>query len=576
MKKITPLALGLVFIVFYSSAQIGGSSIYSFLNLSNSARIAALGGTFISVSDNDPNPATMNPSLLSPSMDGMLSFSGVKYYADINGGDASFTKTFEKLGTFQAATHYINYGTFTATDIYGNINGSFTAADYSLQLGWGYQANKFFSVGGSIKTVYSHLEEYTSSGLGGDIAVSYASDSARGISASLVARNFGSQLKQYNENDEKEPIEPEVMFGFSKKFPHAPFRLILTYRHLEKFDYTYLNPVTAETIDPLTGEKTVTEITFWDKFSRHFIVGTELVFSKNFSLRYAYNFQRRAEMKLEDRAGVSGMSFGFGLNINRFNIGFGMAQYHLAGMTNHLTITTNPSDFFKKKKAPATQTERFSDRDGDGVEDRFDACPDVAGMAEANGCPDTDRDGIMDSVDPCPGEPGPAVFNGCPDSDGDSIPDINDDCPFVAGPVSNKGCPEVKKAPEQDAPVVVPLTEEEKEIINKVFENLEFETDKAVIRTSSNSSLNELAELLKRKGSYKLNIDGHTDNTGDETYNQALSENRANAVKKYLADTGIDPARITAKGYGSTRPVDNNNTPEGRQHNRRVEFTIVE
>jgi hypothetical protein len=347
MKKIT-LALA-CFASLYSSAQIGGNSVFSFLDLSTSARIAALGGTFIAVSDNDPNPATMNPSLLSPSMDNMISFSGVKYYADINGGDASFTRTLEKLGTFQAAVHYINYGTFTATDIYGNTNGSFTAADYALQIGWGYKTNKYFSVGGDIKFIYSHLEEYTSDGLAGDIAVSYASDSARGVSAALMARNIGSQIKQYDENNEREPIAPEVMFGFSKKFPHAPFRLSLTYRHLEKFDYTYLSPITAETVDPLTGEKTITEITFWDKFSRHFILGTELVFSPNFSLRYAYNFQRREEMKIENRGGVSGMSFGFGLHVSRFYVSFGMAQYHLAGMSNHLTITTNPYDFFKKK-----------------------------------------------------------------------------------------------------------------------------------------------------------------------------------------------------------------------------------
>lgn len=348
MKRFT-LVLGTIFICFYSQAQIGGNSVFSFLELSTSARIAALGGTFISVNDNDPNVATMNPSLLNPSMNNMVSFSGVKYYADVNGGDVSFTKSYDKLGTFQADAHYINYGTFTEADIYGNTNGTFTAADYALQVGWGYQANKFFSVGSDIKFVYSHLEEYTSTGLAGDFAVSYASDSARGVSAALVARNFGSQLKQYDENMEKEPVEPEVLFGFSKKFPHAPFRVILTYRHIEKFDYTYLNPVTAETVDPLTGEKTVTEITFWDKLSDHFILGTELVFSKNFSLRYAYNFQRRAEMKLADRGGVSGMSFGLGLHVNRFYLSFGMAEYHLAGLSNHLTITANPYDFFRKK-----------------------------------------------------------------------------------------------------------------------------------------------------------------------------------------------------------------------------------
>jgi outer membrane protein OmpA-like peptidoglycan-associated protein len=109
-----------------------------------------------------------------------------------------------------------------------------------------------------------------------------------------------------------------------------------------------------------------------------------------------------------------------------------------------------------------------------------------------------------------------------------------------------------------------------------VFRNLEFETGKSVIRSSSFASLDELAELLKRKTTYKLNIDGHTDNVGGKTYNQKLSDSRANAVKKYLTDKGIDASRINAKGYGLTKPVASNKTPEGRQRNRRVEFTILE
>ncbi len=216
------------------------------------------------------------------------------------------------------------------------------------------------------------------------------------------------------------------------------------------------------------------------------------------------------------------------------------------------------------------------DSDGDGVEDRVDQCPDVPGLVEFHGCPDTDHDGIIDSLDACPTDSGLAIFHGCPDTDGDSIPDKDDACPLVAGPVSNHGCPIVEKAPEPKTPVVAALTQEEKEIINKVFTNLEFETGKAVIRASSFASLNELGDLLKRKTMYRLTIDGHTDNVGSKAYNQKLSDSRANAVKKYLTDKGIDPARITAKGYGLTRPVANNNTPEGRQRNRRVEFTILE
>jgi outer membrane protein OmpA-like peptidoglycan-associated protein len=240
------------------------------------------------------------------------------------------------------------------------------------------------------------------------------------------------------------------------------------------------------------------------------------------------------------------------------------------------------------------------DKDGDGIIDREDLCPDVPGLAQFKGCPDTDGDGIPDPQDSCVTVPGLAVFNGCPDTDGDSIPDIqdscvtekgplefhgcpdtdgdglidkNDSCPLVKGPISNSGCPKVEKKTE---PVKVELTKEEEEVINKVFNNLEFETAKATIRATSYASLNELSELLKKKPNFKLLIDGHTDNVGGASYNMKLSQARANSVKNYLVEKGIDASRITAKGYGMTKPIASNKTAAGRQKNRRVEFTIVE
>jgi outer membrane protein OmpA-like peptidoglycan-associated protein len=243
------------------------------------------------------------------------------------------------------------------------------------------------------------------------------------------------------------------------------------------------------------------------------------------------------------------------------------------------------------------------DKDGDGIADKDDLCPDVPGLAQFQGCPDTDGDGIMDPKDSCVTVPGLAIYDGCPDTDGDSIPDPkdscvtdkgpiefhgcpdtdgdglinkNDSCPLVAGPISNNGCPVVQKVEKPKEPVKVELTKEEEEVINKVFNNLEFETGKATIRESSFASLDELAKLLVKKPNFKLLIDGHTDNVGKAAYNMKLSQNRANSVKTYLVNKGIDASRITSKGYGLTKPIASNKTPEGRQKNRRVEFTIVE
>ncbi len=217
------------------------------------------------------------------------------------------------------------------------------------------------------------------------------------------------------------------------------------------------------------------------------------------------------------------------------------------------------------------------DTDGDGIPDKDDDCPNIPGLVQFRGCPDTDGDGIPDIQDSCPTVAGLIALHGCPDTDGDGITDLQDSCPLVAGPISNHGCPLVEKIIEKPKePVKVELTKEEQEVINKVFKNLEFETGKAIIRESSFASLGELSDLMKRKTSFKLLVDGHTDNVGGKIPNQKLSQARADAVKKHLTDKGVDGGRITTKGYGLTKPVASNKTPEGRQKNRRVEFTVVE
>lgn len=206
----------------------------------------------------------------------------------------------------------------------------------------------------------------------------------------------------------------------------------------------------------------------------------------------------------------------------------------------------------------------YADTDGDGVLDKDDRCPTVKGPVENYGCPyvDTDGDGILDKDDTCPTIAGPIENKGCPysDTDGDGVIDLEDECPATPGPASNKGCPVIE--------------EEVKEILKTVFDNLEFETGKAVIRESSFESLNELATLLIKKPEYKLLIEGHTDNVGSRESNMTLSRNRANAVMAYLLNKGVKESQLKTNYYGPDKPIDTNSTPEGRQRNRRVEFKV--
>ena len=201
------------------------------------------------------------------------------------------------------------------------------------------------------------------------------------------------------------------------------------------------------------------------------------------------------------------------------------------------------------------------DRDKDGVPDKVDRCPDLAGLANLEGCPDRDGDGIADNMDACPDVAGPANFNGCPDSDGDGIADNLDRCPKVKGPASTNGCPEV--------------SEKAKKLFEKALTGIQFESAKSVIKTSSYGILNQVVEVMKENPTYDLEIHGHTDSQGDDAKNMKLSEDRAAAVRTYLENKGISGDRMKSFGHGETEPVDDNATAAGRAKNRRVEFKVT-
>ncbi|HNB39605.1 MAG TPA: OmpA family protein, partial [Chitinophagales bacterium] len=181
------------------------------------------------------------------------------------------------------------------------------------------------------------------------------------------------------------------------------------------------------------------------------------------------------------------------------------------------------------------------DTDGDGIPDSKDACPTVKGVAEFGGCPnpDSDGDGIIDSFDKCPNEAGPLSTAGCPDKDGDGIADKDDKCPNEAGPASTKGCPEAKVIQEA----------------NTGFKDIQFDLGKATIRPESYSILDNAAKIMiEQLPNAKFEIGGHTDSKGSAALNNKLSQSRADAVVKYLISKGVDKSRLTAKGYGSTKP----------------------
>lgn len=335
----------------YSFSQIGGSSTYSFLNLTNSARIAALGGNFLAIKDNDLTLTVANPSLLGPDLNNHLAFSFVDHYADINYGFASYSHTFKKVGSFAASMQYINYGKFLQADESGQTYGNFNAGEYALTIGWGRSLDKHFFIGSNLKFIYSGLEAYHSFGIAVDVAGTYFLEK-NNFAASIIFKNIGRQLVYYTPgNNEKLPFE--IQLGISKRFAHLPLNFSILYNHIEKFDLTYSDPNNpAPVVDPLTGDsiKVNKFEKFGDKLMRHFVVGIEFNPIKALSIRLGYNYLRRQELKVETKKGLVGFTFGIGLKIAMFNFSYARAINALAGQPNYITISTNISAFTKKNK----------------------------------------------------------------------------------------------------------------------------------------------------------------------------------------------------------------------------------
>lgn len=198
------------------------------------------------------------------------------------------------------------------------------------------------------------------------------------------------------------------------------------------------------------------------------------------------------------------------------------------------------------------------DSDRDGVPDDVDRCPGTPQgvRVDQDGCPlDSDGDGVYDYQDECPGTPAGVRVDrrGCPlDSDGDGVTDDRDQCPGTpsGANVDNRGC--------------------------WVLENLTFDTDSAEIKEQFEEVLNEAARVLKLNPDLKIRIDGHTDSSGSETYNQALSERRAQSVRDALVMRGGSDSRLTYAGFGESQPAVPNTSPENMRRNRRVELTPLE
>lgn len=350
MKLFTVIVLYVLLNSFTSSiCQVGGKA-FQFLDMTNSARVAALGGKSVAIYDDDLNIAYYNPSIVSEGMSNHFVLNYVNYFAGINYGYASYARSIDKIGNFAAGIHYLNYGSFIGADENGMKTSDFHAAEYAFNLIYSRKIDSLIHIGVNLKPVYSNLESYSSFAIAVDAGITYHNPD-RLFTASLVIRNLGTQITTYYPNGDYESLPLDITIGISQSLKHAPFKFYIIADHLEKFDLTYTTEQDKQDrLNAFTGDdnkENKFDVTM-DKVMRHFIFGTELSITKNLMLRFGYNYRRRQEMKISNKPGTVGFSWGLGIKISKFHISYGRSAFHVTGSPNYFSLSMNLSEFYQK------------------------------------------------------------------------------------------------------------------------------------------------------------------------------------------------------------------------------------
>ena len=329
-----------------AAQQLGGRTVFPFLDLPPSAQLAALGGMSVSARNDDPTMLYGNPALLNADMDGRLALSYVAYVAEIKQSTAAYVFNTKKAGRFGIGLTYLNYGQFEGYDAAGNSLGTFGANEYTVGVSDSYTKGKF-TFGVTTKLAVSSIDGSRSLAGVGDAGAVYKHPTSD-FTVGLAVKNAGYQFSPYP-GTERGPLPLDVQLGATIKPEHMPLRLSLTAHHLQQWDIQYLDPNARGPLDASGMEKKPTK-SFGDNLARHFTASAALVLSKNLNLRVGYNHLQRRELRLDNTSGSAGLSFGIMLKISTFQIDYTHATLQAAGSSEYFTLARNLDSLFKKKE----------------------------------------------------------------------------------------------------------------------------------------------------------------------------------------------------------------------------------
>ena len=303
MKKGLLVVISVLLSVVRMQAQ-ESQEVYSFLRLPVSAHVAALGGDNITLTDDDATLIFHNPALISGVTDKSINLNFMTYMEGAKTASASFVKAYKERATWGVAAQYMDYGTMKQTTVDNVETGDFSARDIALAGTFTYLLSDRISGGVTGRFISSHIASYNSAAVAVDLGVNYQ-DSERGWSLSAVAKNLGGQIKAYEDDFERIPLD--LQLGVTKRLIGSPLRLSATLSRLNNWDQGLI---------------------------KHVAVGADLLLGENIYVAAGYNFRRASEMKITDDEGDSnhgaGLSLGAGLQLQRFKLHVAYAKYHVS------------------------------------------------------------------------------------------------------------------------------------------------------------------------------------------------------------------------------------------------------
>lgn len=317
MQKAHRMRRGIVSLCLLACTAVSAqesNSVFNFLELPVSSHAAALGGSNISLIEDNASLVFYNPALLSSVSDKTLNLNFMTYMQGCNAGSASFVKIAGERSTWGVTAQFVHYGKMDEITA-GNVDvGSFSASDVALSGMYAYNLSDRWAGGATGRFIYSGYAGYTSIGLAVDLGLNYYHEETD-FSFSAVARNLGGQVKAFGDTHERLPFSLQA--GITKGFNHAPVRLSVTLVDLSRWnkDYYYNS---GETIS--TGKMIM----------NHLNIGADFLLSDRIYLSAGYNFRKANEMKAAGKSHAAGLCAGAGINLSRFKFGLAYAQYHLS------------------------------------------------------------------------------------------------------------------------------------------------------------------------------------------------------------------------------------------------------